>query len=79
MWAARHVSLSCHLSALAASTLRSWAKSVANLRFTLSLERASLSLGITTSNYFRMVNNAGVGVEGVMIHEMEEEMWDKTM
>ena len=26
-----------------------------------------------------MVNNAGIGVEGVMIHEMEEEMWDKTM
>ena len=48
----------------------------------LSLERACLSLEITASNtseFFRMVNNAGVGVEGVMIHEMEEEMWDRTM
>ena len=26
-----------------------------------------------------MVNNAGLGVEGVMVHEMEEEMWDRTM
>ena len=48
----------------------------------ISSEWASLSLGTTTSNTFyfsRMVNNAGVGVEGVMIHEMEEAMWDKTM
>lgn len=28
---------------------------------------------------FRMVNNAGLGVEGFRIHELEEDVWDKMM
>lgn len=34
---------------------------------------------LITSKTFSMVNNAGMGVEGVKIHELEEEMWDKMM
>ncbi len=35
--------------------------------------------GLLIANYLRMVNNAGLGAEGILIHELEEETWDKMM
>ena len=35
--------------------------------------------GSLIANFPRMINNAGLGAEGVLIHELEEKTWDKMM
>ena len=35
--------------------------------------------GSLMANVPRMINNAGLGAEGILIHELEEETWDKMM
>lgn len=35
--------------------------------------------GTLIANVPRMINNAGLGAEGILIHELEEKIWDKMM